>query len=200
MSHQAPQPGGGFLLIISGPSGVGKSTITNAVREVLDADLSISMTTRPKANGDAEGEHYHFVNRERFEQAIEGNELLEWAQMYGNYYGTPRGPVNERLARGRIVILEIDAKGAEQVKRNMPGAFAVFILAPSEEALLNRLRTRKREDEATIQLRYSRARSEIEEAKSSRVYDAFIINDDLDRAVNEVVDLVRAEMRRRRSA
>lgn len=198
MSDPTPNPPG-MLVIISGPSGVGKSTITNEVLDELDAVLSISMTTRPPAKTDVEGEHYYFVDEPTFRAAAERGELLEWAEVFGNLYGTPRGPVSERLAEGRIVILEIDVDGAEQVKAKMPEAFAIFIEAPGEEVLLHRLHTRKREDEATIRRRFAAAKDEIARAHRGGVYSAFLINDDLDRAVNEAVALIRAEQASRLS-
>ncbi len=191
--------GPGFLVIISGPSGVGKSTITNEVIDRLDAALSISMTTRPRAATDIDGEHYHFVDVPTFEKAIEDGAFLECAEVYGNWYGTPRAFVEDKLAAGRIVVLEIDVHGAIEVQRNLPDTFAIFIEAPSEDALLQRLRGRKRDDEETIQRRFNRARIEIAHARDSGVYDAFVVNDAFERAVDEVVGLIRAEQRRRAS-
>ncbi len=189
----------GFLVIISGPSGVGKSTITNAVIKRLDAELSISMTTRPRAATDVDGKHYHFVDVPSFQAAIADDAFLEWAEVYGNYYGTPRRFAEERLAAGRVVVLEIDADGAQQVKQNMADCFAVFILAPGDEALLQRLRHRKRDDEATIQRRFGQAQEEIAHARASDTYNAFVINDDFDRAVDEVSALIESELRRRQA-
>ncbi|MEM7626786.1 MAG: guanylate kinase [Planctomycetota bacterium] len=186
--HENPPQG--FLLIISGPSGVGKSTLTNALLERLDADLSVSMTTRPMSSKDVDGEHYHFVDVPKFELAIINQQLLEHAVYNGNYYGTPRKFVQQKLDAGRVVILEIDVEGARQIKSVMPDSYAIFIKAPGEEALLGRLRGRQREDEETIQKRYSLAKKEIAFAESSDVYDAFVINDDFDRAVAEIEKLV----------
>jgi len=185
---------GGLLLIISGPSGAGKTTIAHRVEEALDAEFSVSMTTRPRSGNDVDGEDYFFVTPERFEAAIDRGELLEWAEVFGNRYGTPRSFVNDRLDRGRIVILEIDVAGAEQVRAKAPDAFAVFILPPSEEELLERLRSRGREDESTIQRRFAKARSEIARAQGGRAYDHFVTNDDLDRAVEETLGLVRRRL------
>lgn len=195
---QASGGGGkGFLVIISGPSGVGKSTITNEVIQRLDAKLSISMTTRPRAATDVDGQHYHFVDVPTFKKAIEDHAFLECAEVYGNYYGTPRGFVEDQLAAGRIVVLEIDVNGAIEVQRNLPDTFAVFIEAPSEDALLERLRSRKRDDESTIQKRFARARIEIAHARESDVYNAFVVNDVFERAVDDVVGLIEAERQRR---
>ena len=187
-----------MLLIISGPSGVGKTTIARAVQRELDAVFSVSMTTRPRTDADTPGVDYHFVDDAAFARHREAGELLEWAQVFDHCYGTPRRPVVENLAAGRIVLLEIDVQGAVQVKANMPGAFAVFILPPSEQVLLDRLRQRKREDEATIQRRFTKAKDEIARARVSGVYDAFIVNDNLDEAINETVGAIRQELEARR--
>ncbi len=184
----------GFLLIISGPSGVGKSTLTNALLKNLDADLSVSMTTRPMSKSDIDGEHYHFVDAATFEQQIIDHQFLEHAVYNGNYYGTPRKYVQEKLDGGRVVILEIDVEGARQVKLTMPGSFAIFIKPPSEEALIERLRGRQREDEETIQKRFSLAKKEIAFAEGTSVYDAFVVNDDFDRAVAQIEKLVKRRL------
>lgn len=184
----------GFLLIISGPSGVGKSTLTNALLENLDADLSVSMTTRPRSKSDIDGEHYHFVEAAAFEQSIVDQQFLEHAVYNGNYYGTPRKYVQEKLDRGRVVILEIDVEGARQIKSVMPDSYAIFIKPPSEVALIDRLRGRQREDEETIQKRFSLAKKEIAFAESTDVYDAFLVNDDFDRAVAEIEKLVKRRL------
>ncbi len=182
-------PARGALLILSGPSGVGKSTLVNELLRRMEADLSVSMTTRDMTKGDVDGEHYYFVNVPTFERAIKAGELLEHAVYAGNFYGTPRSYVEEKLAAGRTVIVEIDVEGARQVKQSMPESFAMFIKAPSEDALLERLRGRQREDETTIQKRFSIAKKEIAFAESTDVYDAFVINDDFDRAVAEIESL-----------
>ncbi|MFA9477316.1 guanylate kinase [Phycisphaerales bacterium AB-hyl4] len=195
----APTPTG-MLLIISGPSGVGKTTITRAVERQLDTVFSVSNTTRPKTADDVDGVDYHFVTREEFEREREAGELLEWAEVFGNCYGTPRKPVEENLAKGRVVLLEIDVQGAIQVKDNLPEAFAMFVLPPSEEVLLNRLRSRKREDESAIQRRFAKARHEIRTARESGAYDTFLVNDDLEKAVAEAVRTIRDELARRASS
>jgi guanylate kinase len=180
----------GLLLIISGPSGVGKTTITRAVEKQLGGVFSVSMTTRAKTEGDVEGEDYYFVDRPRFEQCIKQDELLEWAQVFDDYYGTPRRPVQQSLDVGQLVILEIDVQGARQVKAKLAESLAIFVLPPSEDALLQRLRQRRRDDEATIQKRFARAQDEIRQAKESGIYDAFIVNDELQRSIDEAVNLV----------
>jgi guanylate kinase len=188
----------GLLLIISGPSGVGKTTITRAVeRSIPGSVFSVSATTRAKTAADVEGVDYHFVDEDTFDAMVRGEEFLEWAGVFGKRYGTPRKWVEEQLARGRLVILEIDVEGAKQVKQKMPGAFGVFILPPGEEELLRRLRSRKRESEALIAQRFAEAQREMAEAQRCGVYDRFIVNRVLDDAIEEAVGAVRGERARR---
>jgi len=195
MSDAARHPG--LLLIISGPSGVGKTSITHQVERTLNGTFSVSMTTRPKTEEDVDGEDYFFVSRDEFEHHIQRGELLEWAEVFGDYYGTPRRPVEQSLEAGNLVILEIDVQGARQIKANMRGSYGIFILPPDESSLLDRLRQRRREDEAKIQKRFDRAKHEIEQARNADIYDAFIVNDNLDRAVNEAVALVQTRLNER---
>jgi guanylate kinase len=196
----------GLLLIISGPSGVGKTTITHAIEREFagrprdggaGAVFSVSATTRPKTPADREGVDYHFISDAEFDRLVAEGAFLEWANVFGKRYGTPRKWVEERLAEGRLVILEIDVQGAVNVKRAMPGALGIFVLPPSEEALLERLRARKREDDAAIQRRFAEAKREIAAARASGAYDVFIVNDVLERAVAEAVGVVREALRRR---
>ena len=181
----------GLLVIFSGPSGVGKTTITRAVIErVRNAQLSVSATTRPIRDKERDGVDYFFVEKEKFEAMEASGEMLETARVFDNFYGTPAGWVRDRLDEGKVVVLEIDVQGAILVRRRMPEAFGVFILPPSEESLLERLRARKREPEDVIQRRYAKAQHEIAAARSSGAYDLFITNDDLDRAIDEAVGAV----------
>jgi guanylate kinase len=193
----------GLLLIISGPSGVGKTTITRGVeRSIPDAVFSVSCTTRASTGKDIEGVDYHFISDEEFERLKargERGEFLETAGIYGKKYGTPKGPVLEQLRRGRLMILEIDVQGAIQVKRQVPEAYAIFVLPPDEEALLQRLRDRKRDDEAAIQRRFAAAKQEIAAARACGVYDAFVTNRELDSAIADAVALVNAERLKRRA-
>lgn len=183
----------GLLLVISGPSGVGKTTITHAVVKAFeDSVFSVSVTTRPKTDADTEGVDYRFVNDAEFERMVDAGELLEHAQVFDKRYGTPRDAVARAMADGKMLILEIDVRGALQVKEKMPDMFGLFVLPPSEEMLLERLRARGREGEDVIQRRFSEAKREISEAKNCAVYDQFIVNDDLDKAVEEAVGVVRA--------
>lgn len=183
----------GMLLVISGPSGVGKTTITRAVeRSIAGAVFSVSATTRAKAPADVDGVDYHFITEPEFLRRRAAGEFIETAQYAGNWYGTLRAPVEAQLARGRLMILEIDVQGARSVKAQMPQALCLFILPPSEGALLERLRARKREDEDVIQRRFRLAQDEIAEARRCGAYDAFIINDRLERAIDEALALVQA--------
>lgn len=188
----------GLLLIISGPSGVGKTTITRAVEAAIPgAVFSVSATTRPKTPADREGVDYHFVTPDEFARMEQSGEFLETADVFGRLYGTPRRWVEERLSEGRLVILEIDVVGAERVKSQIPEAFGIFILPPDEATLLARLRARKREPEEIIQRRFAEAKREIAQARAGRAYEHFVVNDDLPRATRQTTELVRAELARR---
>ncbi len=181
----------GMLLIISGPSGVGKTTITRAVeRSIPDAVFSVSATTRPRTAADVEGVDYHFVSDAEFDRMVAAGEFLEHANVFGKRYGTPRKWVEEQLRRGRLVILEIDVQGAAAVKAKIPEAFGVFILPPSEEVLLDRLRSRRREPEDVIQHRFAEAKREIDQARAAGAYDEFVVNADLNDAIRRAVTLV----------
>lgn len=191
----------GMLLVISGPSGAGKTTIAREVERAFpDAVFSVSVTTRPRAPKDRDGVDYHFVDDAEFDRLIQGNELLEWAPVFDRRYGTPRLPVAQTLDRGGLMILEIDVRGARQVKQRMPAALGIFILPPSREELLRRLRDRKREDEATIQRRFREAEREIDEAQAGSIYDVFVVNDDLEKAVGITRAVVESERARRAGA
>ncbi|MEL7472963.1 MAG: guanylate kinase [Planctomycetota bacterium] len=181
----------GLLVTFSGPSGVGKTTITRGVeRAVRGAVFSVSVTTRAMTNADVEGVDYHFVSDAEFDRYVAAGELLEWADVFDKRYGT-RGPwVDEQLRRGRVVILEIDVEGAKQIKAKRPDALGIFIMPPSPETLLQRLRDRKRESEDAILRRFAEAQREMEEAHRCGAYDHFLVNEDLDTAIAEAVRLV----------
>jgi guanylate kinase len=179
----------GKLIIISGPSGVGKSTITRQLVERLrDAYLSVSMTTRPQAKTEQNGRDYWFVSREEFHKRIEEGTLLEYAEVFGNLYGTPRDKTEEALNAGRTVILEIDVQGAKQVKGIYPQATAVFILPPSTKVLAERLGHRGRESGEVAARRLGGASGEI--AAAWQFYDHMVVNDDLEQAIREVVQII----------
>lgn len=188
----------GLLLIISGPSGVGKTTITRGVeRSIPDAVFSVSWTTRAPTPADVEGVDYHFVADPEFETKKAAGGFLETAGVYGKKYGTPRDWVVEQLKRGRVVILEIDVQGAIQVKKQMPQGFALFVLPPTEDELLKRLRERKRESEELIQKRFAAARREISAARECGVYDVFLVNANLDEAIQQAVERVHTRRKQR---
>lgn len=179
----------GLLVVLAGPSGVGKGTVRERIFEQLpDARLSVSATTRPARPGEQEGVHYHFVDRDGFEELIEEDQLLEWAEYVGNLYGTPRRPVEEQVAAGRVVFLDIEVQGALRVKARKPDALMVFLLPPSWDELERRLRNRGTEDERTMSLRLHTAREEL--AQQDR-FDLVIVNDDVDRCAGEVLDAIR---------
>jgi guanylate kinase len=177
----------GKLFVVSGPSGSGKSTLARRAveRTELRAKLSISATTRPIRPGETPDVDYIFLKKEEF--AAKRDEFLESAEVHGNLYGTPGDPVRAALATGECVVLEIDVQGALQVKSRMPAAVLVFVNVPSFEILEARLRTRGTDSEATIQRRLANARREIAQAGK---YDVQLLNDDLDRAVADLVALM----------
>ena len=187
-----------MLVVISGPSGVGKTTIAHEVESRLGGVFSVSATTRPITRADVEGRDYFFLTEDEFQSRVKTGQMLEHACVFGrHWYGTPREPVEKALAAGEMVILEIDVQGARQIRQSMPTAFMLFIEPPSSKALLDRLRRRGREDEAVIQRRFAEAQREIDVARQSGVYDGFIVNDDLERAIAETCDAVEEAMRGR---
>ena len=179
----------GRLIVISGPSGSGKSTLLRRVleRPEVRAQLSVSATTRSPRPGEEHGREYYFVSRDVFDKERRRDEFLEWAEVHGNLYGTPAGPVREALRAGRCVILEIDVQGALIVRERVPNALLVFITVPSFVELEARLRGRATDSEATITRRINNARWELEQAHR---YDRQIMNQDLDQAVDELVCLL----------
>lgn len=180
------------LFVISGCSGVGKGTVINRFMERnKDFILSVSCTTRKPREGEIHGVHYFFLTKEEFEQNISDDKFLEYAQFAENYYGTKKKYVKQKMEEGFNVLLEIDTQGALQVKEKMPEAVLIFIAPPSVEELEARLRGRHTEDEATIQKRLSQVKIELERSKK---YDYTVINDDIDRAVGEIENIVRTNV------
>jgi guanylate kinase len=193
MSPDPAHPG--LLLVIAGPSGVGKSTIVHGLMREFNAAFSVSATTRAPSPGERDGIDYFFVDRATFQRWIDEDRFLEHAQVFGrDWYGTPRDAVQRQLDDGRLVILDIDVQGAENVRRAMPGMLGVFILPPDEDELLRRLRARGREDESAIQRRFAESRSEIARAKAGQTFDAFVVNDDLARCTEAVAAIVRTRL------
>lgn len=183
----------GLLIIYSGPSGVGKSTILSKVLKEKDLNLafSVSMTTRKPRDGEKDGKDYFFVEKEEFEKAIENDEFLEYASYVDNYYGTPKAYVDSKRSKGKNVILEIDVQGGLQVIEKCPDAISLFIEPPSIEILKNRLIGRGTDEISVIEKRLKQVKREIKTAKS---YKYHIVNDDLDKAVNEVIEIIKKEM------
>ena len=179
----------GLLLIISGPSGVGKSTLIERLHRKFDFVFSVSATTRARTEKETDGVEYFFLDETTFKQWIDEGRFLEHAHVFDKYwYGTPRDAVQKQLDMGRIVVLDIEVQGAEQVRRQMPESMGVFIRPPSEDALYRRLVERKRDTPEVIERRFAEARSEIASAmaEGQTTYDAHIVNDDLDRASEEL--------------
>ncbi len=180
----------GTLYIVTAPSGAGKTTLVHAVLEREPGlALSVSYTTRPPRPGEVDGRDYRFVGKEEFLRLRDGGELLEWAEVHGNYYGTSRTWIETQLQQDRDVLLEIDWQGARQVRRMFPHAVSIFILPPSLEALEARLRGRGTDSEATIARRLAAAREEMRHVEE---FDYVIINDRLERAIDELTAVVRA--------
>jgi guanylate kinase len=182
----------GLLVVISGPSGVGKGTVRKALFNRTGHNLvySISMTTRTPRAGEVNGTDYYFVTREEFKEQIAKDNLLEYAEFVGNMYGTPKDKVEQQLKEGNEVVLEIEVNGAMQVKQKMPNAVFIFIAPPSYKALEKRLATRGTEDEAVIKERLDKAHREICLAKE---YDYIVINDEVDNAADRIMAIIRAE-------
>ncbi len=178
------------ILIVSGPSGVGKSTICRQVVEQMkDIFLSVSVTTRPQSEGEVNGRDYWFISQEDFDKRARTGMLLEYAEVFGNNYGTPRDKVQEALTSGKTVILEIDVQGARQAKGIYPDAAMVFILPPTHKDLVQRMDERGREDNLTAEHRLNEAGDEI--AAAWQYYQHMVINDDLEQAVNEIMDIIK---------
>lgn len=181
----------GILIILSGPSGSGKDTVLNElVKNREDVKVSISMTTRQKRDGEIDGTHYYFVDREYFEKKISDNKMLEFAEYAGNYYGTPKEPVDEMLSNGKAVILKIEVQGAEKIRKLYPNVISIFLMPPSIRVLENRLRGRNSEDEETVNHRLVIAREEMRRASE---YDYIVVNDTVEQAVDGIKTIINSE-------
>jgi guanylate kinase len=183
----------GIILILSSPSGAGKTTLTRMLMQdkALDLTLSVSVTTRTRRSSEVDGIHYRFVDRREFERMKAEGDLLEWAEVHGNGYGTPLAPVERVLAEGRDMLFDIDWQGAAQVRERLgPDVVSIFVLPPSMRELRARLERRAEDSSATIESRLEAARHEI---KRWRNYHYVIVNDDLQRAYEDVLAIVSAE-------
>ncbi len=179
----------GRFFVLSAPSGSGKSTLKDRiVTRLPDLVYSVSYTTRPPRPGEVDGRDYNFVTVERFQAMIEAGSFLEWAEVFGRFYGTGRAWVEERLAAGRDVLADLDVVGAASVRRLMPEATLIFMVPPTARELTRRLSERRTETPEEAGLRRARARAEIDQR---RIYDFLLINDDLDRAAEELAGIIR---------
>ena len=183
-----------FLLVLSSPSGGGKTSIAKSLLQARD-DLaySVSATTRPRREGEREGEDYHFLTRQEFQRRVEAGEFLEWATYAGNLYGTLRGEIDRIVERGRTAVLDVEIEGARQIRATFPNSLHVFVLPPSADALVGRLAGRNTEPAGVIRERITRAADELAAVVE---YDYAIVNEDLVVAVAQVAAILDAEARR----
>lgn len=189
----------GLLVVISGPSGVGKGTVRRALFEMENHDLvySVSMTTRPPRPGEVDGIDYYFVSRQEFEERIKENKFLEWAEFVGHYYGTPLDKVEEQLDKGKEVVLEIEVAGALQVREQMKDAVFIFLVPPGKNALYERLKNRGTEAIELVNKRMAKAEKEF---KLAHKYDYIVVNDEVNNAADRIMAIIRAEHARTQRA
>ena len=182
----------GLLVVISGPSGVGKGTVRKALFNMPKHNLvySVSMTTREKREGEVDGVDYYFVSKEEFTKRRKEGKFLETAEFVGNFYGTPLDKVNEQLDSGNEVVLEIEVEGAIQVKRKVPDCVMIFIVPPGKQALYDRLKRRGTESDEVIEERITKANREF---KLAHLYDYIVVNDEVNNAADRIMAIIRAE-------
>jgi guanylate kinase len=187
----------GLMLILSSPSGAGKTTLTRMLLQdkSIDLSLSVSSTTRERRSSEVDGIHYHFITRPQFERMRDADEFLEWAEVHGNFYGSPRAPVEAVLSQGRDVLFDIDYQGTQQVRQKAPqDVVTIFILPPTMKELRARLERRAEDSQETIDKRLVNARHEIQRWTS---YDYVLVNDDLQQTYKQVLTILAAERLRR---
>lgn len=190
----------GLLVVVSGPSGVGKSTVVRRLFKIYpELEMSISSTTRPPRPGEEHGRHYFFVTQEEFDARVKQDQFLEWAKVHGSYYGTPRKFIEAELAKGRIVVLEVDVQGAASIKRVVEegklkaAAVFVFLIPPSVDILAFRLKKRKTEDETVVNYRL---RAAIAELQVMEKYDYIVVNDKVESASEKIKAIINVEKER----
>jgi guanylate kinase len=190
MATKNPKLKAGKVVVVSGPSGVGKSTICKeVVKRLKNTRLSVSVTTRPKSENEVDGRDYWFISEQQFQQRVKEGTLLEHAEVFGHFYGTPKAEVEEVLRAGETIILEIDVQGAKQIKAMYPDAVMIFILPPTQKELAERMNQRGREDVQAAEERLNGAGVEI--AAAWQYYEHMVINDDLEQAVKEIVQIIK---------
>ncbi|MBI5078511.1 guanylate kinase [Candidatus Saganbacteria bacterium] len=190
----------GLLVVISGPSGVGKSTVVRRLFKVCpELKMSVSSTTRPPRPGESDGRHYYFITQEEFDLRVKQNQFLEWAKVHGSYYGTPRQFIEDELARGEVMVLEVDVQGASSIKRIVEegriktSAVFVFLIPPSVDILAFRLKKRKTEDEEVVNYRL---RAAIAELQVMEKYDYIVVNDKVESAADKIKAIINVEKER----
>ena len=182
----------GLLIVMVGPSGVGKSTISRRLERSLHVSYTVSVTTREKKPGEEEtGKEYEHIDKREFFRRLDSDQYLEYAHVHGNYYATPKHPAMDYLAARKDVLLEIDVQGALQVRHHYPEALLIFVLPPDEPTLKQRLIDRDRDSAEDINKRFRAAKREIHMAKGSRAFDYMVINDSLDKCVEEVGKIIK---------
>jgi guanylate kinase len=182
----------GLLIVLVGPSGVGKSTISRRLEREMNISYTVSVTTREKKPGEEEnGKEYEHIDKREFFRRLDSDQYLEYAHVHGNYYATPKHPAMDYLADGKDVLLEIDVQGALQVRHHYPDTLLIFVLPPDEPTLKQRLIDRDRDSAEDINKRFRAAKREIHMAKGSRAFDYMVINDNLDKCVEEVSKIIK---------
>jgi len=189
---RAPEFSGKDLVVLSGPSGAGKTTVSRSVARRLELLISVSATTRSRRPGECEGIDYYFLSREEFQKRVGEGRFIEYAEVFGQMYGTPVEELERARQRGKKALLEIDVQGAIQIKKRFPEALAILLLPPGPAALKRRLSKRGTEKPEEVERRFAKAQDEVRMARESKIYDAEVVNDDLEAAIDEVVCIVQA--------